>query len=152
MARIRRSLLFEMHLAGQLVYELVAREYEQRGLKIRGQALLEHIHRRGPITPTELERETGLRPSTLRERMQPLLNDGLVHRVPSAEDKRSHRFEITTRGRDVLAEAWPAVVAADRALQAALGYGLEEHRALFEEIVRAGQSALAERSAETATH
>ena len=151
MPPVRPSLLFELYAVGQLAYELVAREYEQRGLKPRGQALLENIHRIGPITPGELERATGLRPSTLRERMQPLLGAGLVRRLPSAEDRRSHRFEVTDRGREVLAEALPAVFAADDALEAALGRPLEEHRAAVEEIMRAAQAALAARSAETAT-
>ncbi len=86
----RRSLLFEIYVAGQLVNELVAREFERRRLKVGAQVLLTQIARSGPITPSELERATGLRPSTLRERMQPLFDGELVRRVPSAEDRRSH--------------------------------------------------------------
>ena len=102
-SHVRRSVLFEIHVAGQLVNELlVGREFERRRLKVGAQVLLTHIARSGPITPGELERATGLRPSTLRERMQPLFDGELVCRVPSSDDRRSHTLEVTDRGRELL--------------------------------------------------
>ena len=146
----RRSLLFEIYVAGQLVNELVAREFERRRLKVGAQVLLTQIARSGPITPGELERATGLRPSTLRERMQPLFDGELVRRVPSAEDRRSHRLEVTAPGRELLEAIEPAVRDAERAFEAHLDGTLECYRPALEELVRAGQAALADKSAETA--
>jgi DNA-binding MarR family transcriptional regulator len=140
----RRSLLFEIHVAGQLVNELVGREFVRRGLKVGPQVLLTHIARSGPITPGGLERETGLRPSTLRERMQPLLDEELVRRVPSEDDRRSHTLELTDRGRDVLELLEPAVRDAERSFEAHLDGRLADYRAALEALVRAGRSALAE--------
>ena len=147
----RETLLFEIHVAGQLVNELAAREFVRRRLKVGAQVLLAQIGRSGPITPSELERATGLRPSTLRERMQPLFDGALVRRVPSKADRRSHSFEITARGRALLEATWPAIEAAEQALEAELGGPLEDHRATLEAIVRAAQAALARDSAESAT-
>ena len=148
---VRRSVLFEIHVAGQLVNELVGREFERRRLKVGAQVLLTHLARSGPITPGELERATGLRPSTLRERMQPLFDGELVRRVPSSEDRRSHTLEVTDRGRELLDLAEPAVLDAERILEAHLEGALDEYRSALEELVRAGRAALAERSADSAT-
>ena len=146
----RETLLFEIVVAGQLVNELAAREFVRRRLKVGAQVLLAHIARGGPITPRGLEAATGLRPSTLRERMQPLFAGELVRRVPSADDRRSHSFEITDRGRELLELTWPAVEAAEQALEAQLGESLEAHRDSLRALVRAAQAALAASSAESA--
>jgi DNA-binding MarR family transcriptional regulator len=148
----RETLLFEIVIAGQLVNELAAREFVRRRIKVGAQLLLTHVARRGPITPGELERATGLRPSTLRERMQPLFDGELVRRVPSTEDRRSHSFEITDRGRALQESVWPAVEAAEQALEAQLDEPLEAHRDTLVAIVRAAQAALAVDSAESAAH
>jgi DNA-binding MarR family transcriptional regulator len=147
----RETLLFEISIAGQLVHELAAREFVRRRYKVGAQIILTHISRSGPITPTELERATGLRPSTLRERMQPLFEGELVRRVPSTEDRRSHSFEVTERGRELLEQTWPAIEAAEQALEAQLGEPLEAHRETLVAIVRAAQAALAADSADSAT-
>jgi DNA-binding MarR family transcriptional regulator len=140
----RTSVLFELYVAGQLVNELVTREVERLGLKAPAQILLWHLALRGPLTPTALERETGLRPSTLRERMQPLFDGELVRRVPNEADGRSHRLEVTDRGHEILDVARPTIVAAEAALEAHLDGGLEQYRAPLEQLVRAGQAALAD--------
>ena len=142
--RVHTSVLFELYVAGQLANELVSREVERLGLKGPAQILLWHVALNGPLTPTELERETGLRPSTLRERMQPLLDGGLVRRVPNVDDRRSHRLEVTERGRETLDAARPTVDGAERALEAHLDGGLEQYRPALEQLVRAGQAALAD--------
>lgn len=120
---VPRSVLFELYVAGQLANELLARELEVDRLKVGPHALLLLIERDGPLTPTQLEAATGLRPSTLRERMQPLLDGEHVVRRPSAEDRRSHSFETTTRGRELIRRAAPAVEAADQGLVAQLDAG-----------------------------
>ena len=143
----RPTVLFDIYVAGQLVNELVLREFERRGLKVRAEVLLAHIALRGPVTPGELEGLTGLRPSTLRERMQPLLDAQLVRRRPSSEDRRSHTLEVTDEGRAHLEETYPAAVAAQQRLEEELGHSLEEDRPAIEAIVQAAQAALAAGSA-----
>lgn len=144
MKSVRTSVLFDLYVAGQLVNELVSREATRQGLKAPAQILLWHVALSGPLTPTELERETGLRPSTLRERMQPLFDGELVRRIPCDEDRRSHRIELTEQGRGILDEAWPTVRAAEQALAVHLKGELEDYRAALEQLVRAGQAALAD--------
>jgi DNA-binding MarR family transcriptional regulator len=140
----RTSVLFDLYVAGQLVNELITREAERLGLKAPAQILLWHVALRGPVTPTELERATGLRPSTLRERMQPLVEGELVRRVPSDQDRRSHRLEVTDLGWKLLDAARPTVLNTERALARHLEGELEEYRVPLERLVRAGQDALAE--------
>jgi DNA-binding MarR family transcriptional regulator len=140
----RTSVLFDLYVAGQLVNELVTREAERLGLKAPAQILLWHVALSGPLTPSELERETGLRPSTLRERMQPLLEGELVRRVPSDRDRRSHRLEVTDLGWELLDAALPSVLNTERSLEAHLEGELEEYRVPLERLVRAGQKALAD--------
>lgn len=143
MKATRTSVLFDIYIAGQLASELLTRQLERLRLKTSAHVLLAHLARRGPLTPGDLEKETGLRPSTLRERMQPLFDGELVRRIPSGEDRRSHRIEVTDRGREMLDGAWPAIEAAERALQDQLGQELESYRATLAELVRAGQEAAA---------
>ena len=150
MSHERRSPLFEIHQAGQLVNELVGREIERRRLKVGPQVILTHIARYGPLTPTELERRTGLRPSTLRERTQILLERELVRRRPSTEDRRSHTLEVTRRGRALLDAVEPAVLDAERSFEAQLDRPLADYLPMLEDLVRAGQQALVERSADSA--
>jgi DNA-binding MarR family transcriptional regulator len=140
----RTSVLFDLYVAGQLVNELVTREAERLGLKAPAQILLWHVALSGPLTPSELERQTGLRPSTLRERMQPLLEGELVRRVPSDRDRRSHRLEVTDLGWELLDAALPTVLNTERALEKHLEGELEEYRVPLEQLVRAGQKALAD--------
>jgi DNA-binding MarR family transcriptional regulator len=71
--------------------------------------------------------------------------------VPSSEDRRSHSFEITERGRELQEHTWPAIEAAERALAAQLDEPLEAHRDSLLALVRAAQAALAVDSAESAT-
>ncbi len=140
----RTSVLFDLYVAGQLVNELITREAERLGLKAPAQILLWHVALRGPLTPSELERETGLRSSTLRERMQPLLAAELVRRIPNDEDRRSHRLEVTDVGWELLDNARPTVVNAERALEEHLEGDLEEYRLPLERLVRAGRATLAD--------
>ena len=76
--------------------------------------------------------------------MQPLFDGELVRRVPSEVDRRSHRLEVTDRGREILDAARPTVEGAERALEAHLDGGLEQYRTALEQLVRAGQAALAD--------
>jgi DNA-binding MarR family transcriptional regulator len=140
----RTSVLFDLYVAGQLVNELITREAERLGLKAPAQILLWHVALRGPLTPSELERETGLRPSTLRERMQPLLEGELVRRIPNDQDRRSHRLEVTDLGWELLDGALPTVLNTERALQEYLDGDLEDYRVPLARLVRAGQEALAD--------
>jgi len=140
----RTSVLFELYAAGQLANELIGREFERRSLKVGAHSVLLLLERRGPLTPTELEGETGLRPSTLRERMQPLFDGELVRRRPRRDDRRSHSLEVTARGRELIRKTRPLVEAAERALAAELGERLEVYREPLQRLVQGAQATLAE--------
>jgi DNA-binding MarR family transcriptional regulator len=59
-----------------------------------------------PVTPTGLEAVMGLAGTTLRDRIRELTRDGLVERVPNAEDGRSYFLHTTAAGADLARRAF----------------------------------------------
>src|SRR5262245_2785508 len=62
----------------------------------------------GPLTPTEITRWTGMRPSTITSFVKRLEARGHVRRRPNETDRRSYRLELTEAG----IEAWQRACAA----------------------------------------
>lgn len=89
-ARRVKNALIEVAVAHQLTSELVDQELIRRGIRPVHVGLLTLVQIHGPITPTALEYETGLPPTTLRERIQGLVDDGFVQRIPNEADRRSY--------------------------------------------------------------
>jgi DNA-binding MarR family transcriptional regulator len=127
-----------------LASQLFDRQLAKLGLKPVQFGLLTVVATHGPITPTNLERESGLLPTTLRERLRALERQGLVHRVSNPRDRRSHFVEITADGVTFLKQASVAIRAVESDISRALGAPLEEYRSLLERLRVAQQSLLAE--------
>jgi DNA-binding MarR family transcriptional regulator len=106
--------------------------------------LLTVVATHGPITPTDLETESGLLPTTLRERLRALERAGYVQRVPNPRDRRSHFVEITPDGVSFLKQASVAVRAVEDDISHALGTPFEGYRPLLEELRAAAQALLTE--------
>jgi DNA-binding MarR family transcriptional regulator len=139
-----RSLLVELGIVNALASQLFDRRLAQLGLKPVQFGLLSVVATHGPITPTRLERESGLLPATLRERLRALERAGYVHRVSNPRDRRSHFVEITPEGVRFLKQASVAIRAVESDISRALGAPFEEYRPLLEKLRAAEQSLLAE--------
>ena len=139
-----RSLLVELSIVNALASQLFDRRLAQGGLKPVQVGLLSVVDTHGPITPTRLERETGLLPATLRERLRALEQTGFVHRVSNPRDRRSHFVEITPAGVQFLKHAAVAIRSVESDISRALGAPLEEYRPLLEKLKIAEQSLLEE--------
>ena len=137
-----RSVLVEIGIVNALASQLFDRQLAQLGLKPVQFGLLTVVATHGPITPTQLERESGLLPTTLRERLRALEGAGYVHRVSNPRDRRSHFVEITPEGVGFLKLASVAARSVENDISRALGSPLEDYRALLEKLRLAQQSLL----------
>ena len=122
----RGSVLLELSRTTALLSRLFERQ-SGAARPIHG-ALLTLIHILGPITPTDLERESGLPATTLRENVQALVSAGLVRRVPHPEDRRSYFLGSTRKGEAALDAAVPAMRAVEESIESELGTPLESFR------------------------
>jgi DNA-binding MarR family transcriptional regulator len=138
-----RSLLVELGIVNALASQLFDRRLAQLGLKPVQFGLLAVVATDGPITPTNLERESGLLPTTLRERLRALERAGYVHRVSNPRDRRSHFVEITPAGVTFVKQAAVAIRGVEHDISSALGGPLEEYRPMLERLRVAQQSLLA---------
>jgi DNA-binding MarR family transcriptional regulator len=139
-----RSLLVELGIVNALASQLFDRQLARLGLKPVQLGLLSVVATDGPITPTSLERESGLLPTTLRERLRALEHAGYVHKVSNPRDRRSHFVEITPEGVRFLKQAAVAMRAVEADISRALGTSFEDFRPLLEQLRVAQQSLLAE--------
>jgi DNA-binding MarR family transcriptional regulator len=138
----RRPVLLELAVANSLASQIFVRELVRAGYPMTQVGMLTLIEIHGPITPTDLEAETGIPKTTLRGRVQGLHRAGLVHRVPNKEDRRSYFLEVTAEGREFLKAMRPIVRAAERAIEEELGVPLEDYRGPLERLRKANRALL----------
>jgi DNA-binding MarR family transcriptional regulator len=131
--------LLELHNADRHVRELVYEELYRRGLQPNLFAILALIDLREPVTPTELAHESGVRPTTLRDMVNDMVDRGHVRRLGNPDDKRSHFLEVTPEGRKFIKDASAAMRAVEEALAQELGEESLEH--LREPISMLGRAA-----------
>ena len=119
--------------AARAVGQLYDQHLAQSGLRGGQYAILVALSARGPLAVTQLARLVGQDRTTLNRVLQPLLRDGLV-RISTAEaDRRSRQLELSTAGRQRLAQARPHWEAAQAAFE--VNYGVQraaELRALLQ--------------------
>jgi DNA-binding MarR family transcriptional regulator len=75
------------------------------GLNPRMWGTLNVLDAEGEITQHQLGRSVGIDPSSMVSTIDELEQQGLVERRPHPTDRRAYAIHITTRGREVLAEA-----------------------------------------------
>jgi DNA-binding MarR family transcriptional regulator len=138
----RRPVLLELAVANLLASQIFVRELVRAGYPMTQVGMLTLIEIHGPITPTDLEAETGIPKTTLRGRVQGLARAGLVHRVPNEDDRRSYFLEVTPEGREFLKAMRPIVRAAEQAIEEELGVPLEDYRGPLERLRKANRALL----------
>ena len=138
----RRPVLLELAVANALASKVFERELLRAGYPPTQVGTLTLIEIHGPITPKDLEAETGIAKTTLRGRVQGLHRRGLVRRLPNEADRRSHFIEVTPEGREFLQAMGPVLDAAARAIEGELGVSLEEYRGPLERLRKANRALL----------
>jgi DNA-binding MarR family transcriptional regulator len=137
--------IVELAVANAMASHLFDRESERRGVRVTQVGLLVILSQYAPITPTALEDLTGLAPTTLRDRVRTLVQDGYVHRIPNEADRRSYLLDTTPEGKAFLREARPVIRASEKAISQHLGEPVEEYRQQLVRLRRAAHAALTER-------
>lgn len=122
------SVLLDLAVANALASQLFDRELTKAGYPFTQVGLLTLVDAHGPITPGDLEVETGIPKTTLRGRLQGLLAKGYVRRVDNPDDRRSHFLEVTPEGEAFLREMEPIVRRTEAVIEQELGVPLEEYR------------------------
>lgn len=138
----RRPVLLELAVANSLASQVFVRELLRAGYPQTQVGMLTLIDIHGPITPSDLEAETGIPKTTLRGRVQGLHRAGLVQRLPNEADARSHFLAVTPEGREFLRAMRPILRAAERAIEDELGSPLEEYRGPLERLRKANRALL----------
>jgi DNA-binding MarR family transcriptional regulator len=138
----KAPVLLELHSADRLIRELVYEEMDRRGLKPNLFSILALIDLHEPVTPTDLTRESGVRPTTLRDMVNEMVQRGHARRVENPDDGRSHFLEVTPDGHRFIRDASAAMRAVERALGEQLGESLEQMRQPLTELRRAARDLL----------
>jgi len=84
---------------------------DQHGLTPSQFAVLEALHHLGPMCLGELARKILRTGGNLTLVARNLERDGLIRRVPSPEDRRVRRMEITNKGKSLMEKVFPEHVA-----------------------------------------
>ena len=80
-----------------------------------------------PVTRTRLAQASGLRRTTLRDRVGRLIERGHVEERPHPEDGRASLLTLTPAGQDIFDRGRPAFLRVLQALDAALGGEIQQH-------------------------
>ena len=74
------------------------------GLSQRDAAILAHLDRQSPITPTMLAQHLGITKSTMSEAIKFLAAEGYVQ-LEAGTDKRSHQLLLTGKGQEAMSSS-----------------------------------------------
>jgi DNA-binding MarR family transcriptional regulator len=138
----RAPVLLELHTADRLVRELVYEELFRRGLQPNLLTIVALIELHEPVTPTELTRESGVRPTTLRDMVNEMIERGHVRRVENPDDRRSHFLEVTSAGRKFVKDGFAAMREVERVLDEEMGESVEQLRDSIAALRRAARDLL----------
>lgn len=103
-------------LANAWVSQLFDQELERRGIEPFQSGTLMLIHRHEPVTPSELHAVMGVPFTTMRNRVNELVRDGLVVKVPNPEDGRSYLLRTTPKAREMVTASLAAARRVERRL------------------------------------
>jgi len=109
-----------VRLLNRLVTAVCDSGLRGHGVSVAQVNVLVAVGHSGPLAPTDLAAALVMDKSTLSRDVAPLLKAGWLKKVPGA-DKRSHKLELTTAGREKVAALLPAWRAAQKALRDRLG-------------------------------
>jgi DNA-binding MarR family transcriptional regulator len=140
----RMNVFLGTYTAAQRIDQLITNALVAGGVWTPWFAILSMIRIREPITPTELAAAMGLAPTTCSDRVQELVDNGNVERVPNPADGRSHLLRTTAAGREALDRGDAATLEARFLVKRHLAGSLEDIEAAIAELTRALEAALDE--------
>lgn len=120
------NVLLQTFITGQLVAELLRREFESAGMSPAQFGVQSVIGAFAPLTPTELSERIGMPAPTVTAWIKRLTESGQVRRRPHPTDRRSYLIDVTEAGHAALHEAMPHFARVLTRLEALLGDDLDE--------------------------
>jgi DNA-binding MarR family transcriptional regulator len=111
-----------------VVSRLVARllEQEVRAVPSDQLGVFSAIASWQPITPTELARRSGIKPTTLSNMIRRLEGQGLLQKTVNPADSRSYLMSLTRRGKTLWRRTGPALARAIALTEEALDDQLDD--------------------------
>ncbi|UQX89460.1 MarR family transcriptional regulator [Jatrophihabitans telluris] len=110
------------------------RQFEITGADFDVLATLRRSGEPFQLTPSELTEQMMISSGGVTQRVDRLIRQGLVRRVPHASDRRSTTVQLTPEGRSVIDQALPLHIEAERELLVALSD--DERRTLIDLLTR----------------
>jgi DNA-binding MarR family transcriptional regulator len=98
--------LASLRYAGRMVHLLQERWGAKHGLSEGRLGVLFRLYRCGDLPLGELAGDLVMTPRNVTGLVDHLERDGLVERVPDAEDRRSVRARLTPQGREIIESIW----------------------------------------------
>jgi DNA-binding MarR family transcriptional regulator len=110
---------------GRMATQLFDAHLQPSGLTVGQFGIMTQVYgsslSRPPLTMKELSTAIGMDPTTLNRTLKPLEAQGLVGTAPDTRDRRVRRLQLTSSGRERLAQAMPLWRAADDELRRVVG-------------------------------
>jgi len=120
------AIVHELWVAARYGYEASARRLRAAGVDPDEYGFLSIVGTLQPVTRTALARATGLRRTTLRDAVRPLIERGHVVESPHPDDGRATLLALTPAGQDVFDRGLPVFRRFLAELDEALGGTLAE--------------------------
>jgi DNA-binding MarR family transcriptional regulator len=136
------SILLRTWTAAQRVDLLITKTLYANDAWTPHYALLSMIAISEPVTPTELARLMGFRPTTTSDYVERLVELGHVQREPNREDRRSYLLTVTEAGWAAFTRANEPARRALLQVEENLGRSLEEVEQLIDDLIEALEEAL----------
>ena len=137
-----RHLFLTATSIAQYVAQIVEKHLAPVGLPVHLLALTTHIRDHQPTSPSAIAAASGIPVTTLRDKIERLVAEGVARRVPNPDDRRSYLVTLTTKGEILLRAADPALLQAYLALERHLDRPLEEYQRDLDGLAAALRAAL----------
>jgi DNA-binding MarR family transcriptional regulator len=138
----RTTLLLDLWLVGHELSALLDDALASSGLSADDFGLYSVLRGWGPVTPSQITRWTGMRPTTVSVALKRLNGRGHADQAPNPQDGRSYLVGLNAEGEAAHSEAAPLFLAAMERFEAGLVTSDHEARTAVQRIDAALRSAL----------
>lgn len=113
---------FQLSVTANAVSDVIARAYRNRfGLRVPEWRLVAILAQSPGLTPQQVCARAALDKITVSRAAKALLARGLIRAQANADDRRSHRLELTATGAALYREVAPAALALEAEMLGSLG-------------------------------
>jgi DNA-binding MarR family transcriptional regulator len=123
----RGAIINELGVASRYAHELAFAGLRARGVEPDEYGWVSFVAVLQPVTRTKLTEATGQRRTTVRDAIRRMVDRGHVEEVAHPQDGRSTLLRLTPQGRELYDAGQPAIADVLKAIDGALGGGLDEH-------------------------